>query len=305
MACLMLDHLRQLPSDSFDSCVTKVRVDPLIEPCTTDILAYIQTGRLEGLPSLDLWKECYRVLKPGAHAAISAEAQLWDLVALGLRMAGFQNRDTIAVLSAQLWEPVFLLRKPLGEKTVTENVIKHGTGALGIDGCRVMSAEPNPSIQRRATTGTAPISGRKAAEAEASGRIERRGSAEVYMAERSSEALGRWPPNTVTIHHSGCKLVGTKNVRSHNPGNNDNVRLQRTTYSGGKCGVRSLTEHARDGIETVEAWDCEGGCPVKALDAQGESISRFYPQFKVKGDVRDWVTRLITPSGGRVLDPFP
>jgi len=34
-------------------------------------------------------------------------------------------------------EPIILARKPLSEKTIVENVLKHGTGAIDIDGCRI------------------------------------------------------------------------------------------------------------------------------------------------------------------------
>ena len=34
-------------------------------------------------------------------------------------------------------EPIVLARKPLSEKTIVENCIKHGAGALDIDGCRI------------------------------------------------------------------------------------------------------------------------------------------------------------------------
>lgn len=34
------------------------------------------------------------------------------------------------------WEPILVFRKPL-EGTVTHTVLKHGTGGLNIDGCRV------------------------------------------------------------------------------------------------------------------------------------------------------------------------
>lgn len=37
------------------------------------------------------------------------------------------------------YEPILLFRKPLSAGTVAENVLKHGTGALNIDGCRVGS----------------------------------------------------------------------------------------------------------------------------------------------------------------------
>lgn len=34
-------------------------------------------------------------------------------------------------------EPICMARKPLSEKTIVENFIKHGTGAIEIDGCRI------------------------------------------------------------------------------------------------------------------------------------------------------------------------
>jgi DNA modification methylase len=38
-------------------------------------------------------------------------------------------------------EPIVLARKPLSEKTIVENCIKHGTGALDIDGCRIPTSD--------------------------------------------------------------------------------------------------------------------------------------------------------------------
>ena len=34
-------------------------------------------------------------------------------------------------------EPICVARKPLSEKTIAENVLKHGTGGINIDGCRI------------------------------------------------------------------------------------------------------------------------------------------------------------------------
>jgi len=39
------------------------------------------------------------------------------------------------------FEPILLIRKPLSEKTVSENVLKWGTGALNIDACRIFNSE--------------------------------------------------------------------------------------------------------------------------------------------------------------------
>lgn len=38
-------------------------------------------------------------------------------------------------------EPICMARKPLSEKTIVENVLKHGTGAIDIDGCRIPTSD--------------------------------------------------------------------------------------------------------------------------------------------------------------------
>jgi DNA modification methylase len=38
-------------------------------------------------------------------------------------------------------EPICMARKPLSEKTIVDNVLKHGTGGLNIDACRIPSDE--------------------------------------------------------------------------------------------------------------------------------------------------------------------
>ena len=38
-------------------------------------------------------------------------------------------------------EPICMARKPLSEKTIVQNVIKWGTGAINIDGCRVETTD--------------------------------------------------------------------------------------------------------------------------------------------------------------------
>ena len=46
-------------------------------------------------PGPDMWRELYRVLKPGAHALIFAGSRTQDLMSLALRLAGFEIRDTL------------------------------------------------------------------------------------------------------------------------------------------------------------------------------------------------------------------
>lgn len=46
-------------------------------------------------PGPEIWRELYRVLKPGAHALIFAGSRTQDLMSLALRLAGFEIRDTL------------------------------------------------------------------------------------------------------------------------------------------------------------------------------------------------------------------
>jgi len=43
-----------------------------------------------------VWQECFRVLKPGGHLLSFGGTRTFDLISLGIRMAGFENRDTVA-----------------------------------------------------------------------------------------------------------------------------------------------------------------------------------------------------------------
>lgn len=48
------------------------------------------------VPSIAVWKEIYRVLKPGGHVLSFAGSRTADLIGIGIRMAGFESRDSIA-----------------------------------------------------------------------------------------------------------------------------------------------------------------------------------------------------------------
>lgn len=196
-------------------------------------------------------------------------------------------------------EPIVLARKPIERATTTENVLQYGTGGLNIDGCRITCEGGSPSAKRREsarTSGKAPMQDRTlgadtAAEAEAMGRMGRRGDPNVYMAERSGERLGRWPANVILSHHDDCRLVGIRDVKT-------GVAVQRngggmswgtTVYSGVKpCPPKADVSYGEDGVETVERWECVPGCPVAELDRQsgtrpsGASVSGTEPSSPAK-----------------------
>jgi site-specific DNA-methyltransferase (adenine-specific) len=102
-----LEVLKTLPDNSVDSIVT----DPPYgmgtrEPTKEDIEAYLRGSTLDmggdfmsykwDIPSVPVWRECLRVLKPGGYVLSFASTRTWDVMSIGLRAAGFDNRDTIS-----------------------------------------------------------------------------------------------------------------------------------------------------------------------------------------------------------------
>lgn len=102
-----LEVLRALPPNTYDACVSDVPYGlGTKEPSVEGIIAYLQGADLDmggdfmshdwNVPSVAVWKEVFRILKPGGHVVAFGGTRTFDLISLGLRAAGFQNRDTVA-----------------------------------------------------------------------------------------------------------------------------------------------------------------------------------------------------------------
>lgn len=163
----VLAVLATLPDASFDACLTDCPYGiGDHQPTIDELIAYLGGAELDTggdfmgrdwhVPSVHTWRELARVLKPGAHVATFAGPRTGDLIALGLRAAGFEIRDTLMWLYGQgmphgfedggaeghgttlkpAWEPIILARKPF-PGTVEENLARWGVGVLAIDACRL------------------------------------------------------------------------------------------------------------------------------------------------------------------------
>jgi site-specific DNA-methyltransferase (adenine-specific) len=122
------------------------------------------------------YSECQQLTDAKITAPATPEAQQWSGWGTALKPAS---------------EPIVVARKPL-DGTVAANVLRHGTGALNIDGCRVAGTVPS-TIQ---------------------GQSSRQG--EVFGADQrdqrrfEGDPAGRWPANVVLSHSADCQLVGTQ-----------------------------------------------------------------------------------------------
>lgn len=104
-----LEVLRTLPDNSVDSCVTDPPYGLSREPDIREVLTKWLSGEPYDhghggfmgkawdsfVPHPDIWREVYRVLKPGGHALVFAGTRTQDLMTISLRLAGFEVRDVI------------------------------------------------------------------------------------------------------------------------------------------------------------------------------------------------------------------
>ena len=145
-----LDKLKELEDNSVHSIVT----DPPYG------LSFMGKKWDYDVPSVEIWKECLRVLKPGGHLLSFSSARTYHRMTVNVEDAGFEIRDQIMWVYGSGFpknhnlgdgwgtalkpahEPIVLARKPV-KGTVKANKAEHGTGGLNIDASRVKS-DDNP-----------------------------------------------------------------------------------------------------------------------------------------------------------------
>lgn len=369
-----LDVLKNLEPDSVDSVVT----DPPYG------LSFMNKHWDYDVPSVELWREVIRVLKPGGHLPSFGGTRTYHRLASAIEDAGFEIRDQLQWLfgsgfpksmdvskaidkaagvrgddsvrfnaagdgdrsnggdkfrsdhpdynkpepitdDAKKWqgfgtalkpanEPIVLARKPLSEKTVAKNVIKHGTGSLNIDASRIATSD-------NLNGGT--YSGDKRPAARASwgngvgGGVFKNGIGKSF-----EQPTGRWPSNVIIgcscettepqpplIHDSGC-AVGELDRQS-------GIVKSRGAYKAGKGQYPESGDTSIFGFGGVEVGDVN-----RYANEQGGASRFFYVAKASKRErnaglekpsnhptvkpirLMEYLIRLVTPPGGVVLDPF-
>ena len=196
------EKLKDLKHDSVDAVIT----DPPYG------ISFMGNKWDYDVPTINIWKECYRILKPGGHLLSFSSARTYHRLVCNIEDAGFEIRDqilwiygtgfpknldigkgvdklqgnerkslgfydprslqdgsnrknrgignqqvanyktslvekTIGFTEWEGWgtalkpahEPIVLARKPLSEKNVVKNVLKHNNGAINIEECKIPS----------------------------------------------------------------------------------------------------------------------------------------------------------------------
>ena len=213
-------------------------------------------------------------------------------------------------------EPICLARKPLSEATVAANVLRWGTGAINIDGCRVYS-DDNPadregeaSQERRyvgdGSTNFAAKPGRR------------------YTVKRLKPGAtlnktgGNWRPEEGGVLFHGEMKPGRWPANIIHDGSDEVL----AAFPFRKCGdgtiIRDSGSDAGGNRSSAFGAECRpSGTPTPSYGDEG-SAARFFYTAKANADDRlgskhptikpvdlmQWLCRLVTPKGGTILDPF-
>lgn len=301
-----LDLLKTLPDNSVDAVVT----DPPYglgqrEPTAEDIAAYLAGGGLDHggdfmgrdweIPSVAVWKECLRVLKPGAYLFSFAGTRTWDLMSVGIRAAGFDNRDTIASefgVSVLQWLHGQGFPKSLN---VQKAMLKSGVDPEVAAKYEGMGSALKPAwepilVFRKPLSGTVAenvveygtgalnIDGARVSTSESLGRPA--GVTALGLINDDGwvprpdttpgHSGGRWPANVIFTHSEGCKVIGSKKVDA--PVINQFDDGMKPFGDGAGHSYTSEKQGDEDGQEDVDVYECVDGCPVKILDEQSGEL---------------------------------
>ncbi len=262
------------------------------------------------------WADVLRVLKPGGHVLSFGGTRTYHRMACAIEDAGFEIRDQIGWLYGSgfpkssnqdgewegwgtalkpAWEPIAVARKPL-IGTMAANLAAHGVGALNIDGCRVPGT-PEPTRfdpSKHSHEGW-------------------RMNATGEQCAANASSLGRWPAN---VTHDGSDEVLAAFPSAPGQLAAESLTAPSAKTSNVYGAMRRQGEPSQDDSnEGAVGFKMKPG--ARRLDS-GSAARFFYcakasksdrgegnvhPTVKPKPLMR-YLTRLVTPPGGVVLDPF-
>jgi DNA modification methylase len=338
-----LEELKTFADNKFDAIIT----DPPYG------LSFMGKKWDYDVPSVEIWKECLRVLKPGGHLLSFSSARTYHRMVVNVEDAGFEIRDqlmwvygsgfpkshnvaiaidkklagmehrgkrtnygTTMITSetqhltsegnlierdkampkhepmceeSKKWEgwgtalkpahePIVLARKPMTEKTIAENVLKWGTGAINIDKSRV----PTDDV---VTTHS------KKCDSDIYGTY---GNIETHQTK--GQELGRFPANFI---HDGSQGVLDlfPDTKSSKRSSKHNKKTEHTnTYTPAHSDYGDHNTYSDEGSAARFFYTAKTS---KKERGEGNTHPTVKPQ-----KLMTYLCGLITPPNGVILDPF-
>jgi len=181
-------------------------------------------------------------------------------------------------------EPICMARKSISEKSVADNVLKHGTGGINIDGCRVTTDENISNHSRGAESAVSKgIFG---------------DSKEQETHQTKGQEKGRFPANL--IHDGSEEVIDEFKKFGEDKGAKAPVKTEKGDFMfyDHKYGKRGDDGESFKGDTGTAARFFY--CPKASKKEKGDTN---HPTVKPVELMR-YLVRLVTPKDGIVLDPF-
>jgi DNA modification methylase len=370
-----LEFMRTLPDNSVDSIVT----DPPYG------LSFMGKKWDYDVPSVEIWRECLRVLKEGGHVLSFGGSRTYHRMVVAIEDAGFEIRDQImwvygsgfpksldvskaidksagaerevigvrkdflaraslkdrpntannggyvnphnagqitspATEVAKKWqgfgtalkpahEPICLARKPF-KRTVAENVMLHGTGALNIDGCRVATVDVLSFGSRELGDGIKYGKCKPTTEGEQHDLVRWPAN---FIHDGSEEVVELFPQTTSGggDKRGGCKFFLGSDKRTEPTGHKVDIGSAARFFYCAKASKKDRDE-GLNGFEKklqANAHFRPNHLEAAMSGDSGKPHGRYTPRANnhptVKPtDLMRYLCRLVTPPNGVVLDPF-
>ena len=296
-----LDILRTMPDCSIDAVVT----DPPYG------LSFMGKKWDYDVPSTEIWAECLRVLKPGGYLLAFAGTRTQHRMAVRIEDAGFEIRDMLAWMYGSGFPKSHNVSKGFDrEAGILKPEFKGFTVAGSSHNANISKTIPTKGYVPPAPAtdaakqwqgwGTAlkpamePITmARKPFKATVAQNVQEWGTGAINIdacriGEEESTHLGRWPAN---VMHDGSPEILQ--------GMGEAARFFYTP--------KACKDDRDDGCEMMDAKQYSHDGRDKTIEnayQRNDSQARnFHPTVKPT-DLMRYLCRMVTPTGGVVLDPF-
>jgi DNA modification methylase len=323
-----IDHLKTLEANSVDAAVT----DPPygLGNCSPRAVTEALSAWVAGeeykprgagfmgkswdafVPGPELWREVYRVLKPGGHAIIFAGSRTVDLMGIAVRLAGFEVRDMLHWIYGSGFPKSLDVSKAIDKRAGAEREVV-GKGVSGRTAIWSDDGMGDFDITAPATE--------QAKQWEGWGTALKPAHEPALLCRKPLDGavvdnVERWGVGGINV--DGCR-IGDEAIITEgrdSAGSNSRGSFDPNFYGGEHIGrwpanilldpeAASLLD-LQAGLDASRFFYCgKATREEKEAGLNGDTRRRanVHPTVKPLAVMR-WLCRLITPPGGLILDPF-
>lgn len=250
-------------------------------------LAFMGAKWDHAVPGPEYWTAALRVAKPGAHLVAFGGTKTWHRLWCAIEDAGWEVRDTLMWVYGQgmpksrgclkpAWEPIILAAAP------------GATPLLNVDACRIDGgerplriAEPTDGVRRNTMNAAKDGSPRTAGRA------------------AGTTTTGRWPAN-LCFDFYAAEMLDEQAGPLRSGGMKAGTPRGDNAVFGKAAGAACREDIIADAGGASRFFYC-AKAPKSERNMGG--VDNRHPTVKPV-DLMRWLVRLVTPAGGRVLDPF-